>query len=100
MARKDTQNSSKLKNLWNLTIRLFRIIIRTLVLPLCVLMLNRIVWNRSNYLYKNGFGVKWPTKVDISEKTTNQPTNRMLMTKTAYIFFLTRATLHIPLRPE
>ena len=28
-------------------------------------MLNRIVWNRADYLYKNGFGIKQPTKVDI-----------------------------------
>ena len=28
-------------------------------------MLNWIVWNRSFYLYKNGFGIKQPTKVDM-----------------------------------
>ena len=28
-------------------------------------MLNWIVWKRTGYLYKNGFGVKWPTEVDI-----------------------------------
>ena len=28
-------------------------------------MLNWIVWNRTDYLYKNGFCVKYPTKVDI-----------------------------------
>ena len=28
-------------------------------------MLNLIVWNRTDYLYKKGFGVKWPTKVDM-----------------------------------
>ena len=24
----------------------------------CVLMLNRIIWHRTDYLHKNGFGVK------------------------------------------
>ena len=28
-------------------------------------MLNWIVWNRTYYLYKNGFGIKSPIKVDI-----------------------------------
>ena len=28
-------------------------------------MLNWIVWNRTDYLHKNGFGVKEPTKVGI-----------------------------------
>ena len=28
-------------------------------------MLNRIVWNKTDYLHKNGFGVKYPTKVDM-----------------------------------
>ena len=28
-------------------------------------MLNWIVWNRTDYLHKNGFGVKKPTKVDM-----------------------------------
>ena len=27
-------------------------------------MLNWIVWNRTDYLHENGFGVKLPTKVD------------------------------------
>ena len=31
----------------------------------CVLMLNWIVSNRTVYLYKNIFGVKKPTKVDM-----------------------------------
>ena len=26
---------------------------------------NWIVWNRTDYLYKNGFGIKYPTKVDM-----------------------------------
>ena len=29
-------------------------------------MLNRVVWNRTDYLYKNGFGVEYQTKVDMS----------------------------------
>ena len=29
-------------------------------------MLNWIVGNRTDYLYKNGFGIKQPTKVDMS----------------------------------
>ena len=28
-------------------------------------MLNWIVWNRTDYSHKNGFGVKYPTKVDM-----------------------------------
>ena len=28
-------------------------------------MLNWIVWNSTDYLHKNGFGVKWPSKVDM-----------------------------------
>ena len=28
-------------------------------------MLNWIVLNRTGYLFKNGFGIKWPTKVDM-----------------------------------
>ena len=28
-------------------------------------MLNWIVWDRTGYLYKNGFGIKLPTKVDM-----------------------------------
>ena len=28
-------------------------------------MLNRIVLNRTDYLHKNGFGIKEPTKVDM-----------------------------------
>ena len=34
-------------------------------------MLNGIVWNRTDYLYKNGFGVKWPTMVDMPYQPTN-----------------------------
>ena len=29
-------------------------------------MLNWTVFNKTDYLHKNGFGVKWPTKVDMS----------------------------------
>ena len=28
-------------------------------------MLNLIIWNRIVYPYKNGFGIKWPTNVDM-----------------------------------
>ena len=28
-------------------------------------MLNWIVWNRTDYLYKNGLDIKLPTKVDM-----------------------------------
>ena len=31
----------------------------------CVLMLNRIVWNKTDYLYENEFDIKYPTKVDM-----------------------------------
>ena len=34
-------------------------------------MLNWIVLNRTDYLHKNGLGVKWPTKVDVIKP--NQP---------------------------
>ena len=39
-------------------------------------MLNWIVWNRTNYLNKDGFGVNYLTKVDMLQNPTNQPTNR------------------------
>ena len=36
-------------------------------------MLNWIVWNRTDYLSENGFGIKQPTKVDMPlNQTTNQ----------------------------
>ena len=28
-------------------------------------MLNWIAWNRTDYLYKNGFGIEQPTNVDM-----------------------------------
>ena len=28
-------------------------------------MQNYIVWNRTDYLYKNGYGIKQPAKVDM-----------------------------------
>ena len=28
-------------------------------------MLKGIVWNRTDYLYKNVFGIKYPTKVEM-----------------------------------
>ena len=31
----------------------------------CVLMLNWIVWNKTVYMYKNGFGIKEPTMIDM-----------------------------------
>ena len=31
----------------------------------CVLLLNEIVWNRTVYMYKNGFSMKYPTMVDV-----------------------------------
>ena len=45
-------------------------------------MLNRIVWNRTDYLHKNGLGVKWPTNL-IHHK--NQPTNQPT-TVSSYLF--------------
>ena len=30
-----------------------------------VLMLNWIAWNRTDYLHKNGIGIKLPTNVDM-----------------------------------
>ena len=38
-------------------------------------MLNWIVRNRTDYLYKDWFGIKKPTKVDMPQNSTNQPTN-------------------------
>ena len=36
-------------------------------------MLNWIIWNKTEYLYKNGFGVKLPTNIDmLQSQTTNQ----------------------------
>ena len=40
----------------------------------CELMLNWIVWNRTVYLYKNGFGIKYFTKVDMPENP-NKPSH-------------------------
>ena len=36
-------------------------------------MLNWIVWNKTDYLHKNGFAVGLPTKVDMPWNPTNQP---------------------------
>ena len=41
----------------------------------CVLILNWIGWNRSDYLYKNESGIKYATKVWYAIKY-NQPTNQ------------------------
>ena len=40
-----------------------------------VLMLNYIFWNRTDYLYKNGFGVNLQRLV-YHKNPTNQPTNQ------------------------
>ena len=40
-------------------------------------MLNWIVWNRTVCLYKNGFGIKYPAKVD-PNKQTNTLTNNSI----------------------
>ena len=37
-------------------------------------MLKWIIWNRTDYLYKNGSDIEWPTKVDVPWNPTNQPT--------------------------
>ena len=34
-------------------------------------MLNYIVWNRTVYMYKNGFGIKYRTMVDMPNKQKN-----------------------------
>ena len=47
----------------------------------CVLMLNWIVLNRTDYLPKNGFGVKWPTCHTKTNLSTNQ-----LKTTDCFIF--------------
>ena len=41
----------------------------------CVLMLNRIVWDRTDYSYENGFDIEWPTKVDMPWNPNNQTAN-------------------------
>ena len=38
-------------------------------------MLNWFVWNRTDYLYKNGFGIKYSYKGRYAIKP-NQPTNQ------------------------
>ena len=44
-----------------------------------ILILNWIVWKRTVYMYKNGFGIKKPIMVDMSLKLnqikSNQPNN-------------------------
>ena len=35
-------------------------------------MLNWIVWNGTVYMYKNGFGIKQPTMVDMPYNKTKQ----------------------------
>ena len=57
-------------------------------------MLNWIVWNGTVYLYKNGFGINWPTKVSYAikhkqtnkqtSKQTNEQTNRLI--RLIYLF--------------
>ena len=42
-------------------------------------MLNWIVWNRIVYLYKYGFDIKEPTKVDMPNKQTNFYNLEMLL---------------------
>ena len=37
-------------------------------------MLKCIDWNRTDYLYKNGLGIKYPAKVEMPWNSTNQPT--------------------------
>ena len=44
-------------------------------------MLNWIIWNRTVYLYKNGFGIKSPTKVDMP---FNKETKLCIL---LYVFF-------------
>ena len=39
-------------------------------------MLNWIVCKRTDYSYKNWFGIKKPTTVDMPKNPTNQPTNQ------------------------
>ena len=42
-------------------------------------MLNWIVWNRTDYLYENGFGIKLPTKVDMLSNPNNQPMDLLIL---------------------
>ena len=58
-------------------------------------MLNRIVWNRTDYLYKNGFGIKQPTKVDTPLKPTNQHAIKQSIEKIKAI--VVKAALHKPI---
>ena len=47
-------------------------------------MLNWIVLNRTDYLNKNGFGVKETTKGDMPLNPTNQPINIKVLKRTVF----------------
>ena len=41
-------------------------------------MLNLIVWNRTVYMYKNGFDIKLSTMVDVPYNQTKPPTKMIV----------------------
>ena len=56
-------------------------------------MLNWFVWNGTDYLYKNRIGIKYPTKVDMSWNTNNQPSNTIGV-RNLYILFIDIEQMH------
>ena len=53
-------------------------------------MLNWIVWNRTDYLIQNGFGIKQPTNdFAIKHNQPKQPTNQPYI----YVFFSEKKTV-------
>ena len=48
-------------------------------------MLNWIVWNRTVYVYENGFGIKYPTKVDMSLNLNKQKNKQQIVSLFKYL---------------
>ena len=62
----------------------------------CVLMLNWIVGNWTVHLYKNGFGIKLPAKVELSSNP-NRQTNTHTHTHThTYIYIYIYTYIYNP----
>ena len=56
--------------IWPQVVAPDRVLSMALIKLNSVLMQKWIVWNRTVYMYKNGFGIKYPTMVDISSNQT------------------------------
>ena len=52
-----------------------------------VLLLNWIVWNRIYFMYKNGFGIRYTTVIDI-QKTKQNKKNKSNQTKRVFFFLV------------